>query len=351
MIPLLHFFRLVMACVMTGVMAGPAAAADEAAGAGGPGLEAIRSAVGKSLPLLVKGAQGSMENRPQCFTCHSQALPVLALTTARTRGFAVDAGMLRQQLEFTAGFLEKNRSRYLEGKGQGGQADTAGSALWTLENGGWKPDATTAAVAAYLLVFDQDSGHWKPQSRRPPTEQSLFTSTHLALRGLKTFGTTEQRGDIDRRFDRVRQWLLQSPAQDTEDRVSRLRALQVAGVPPEEVRRATRELLQTQGADGGWAQQAAMASDAYATGTALAALHEAGGLATGDPAYRKGMLYLIAHQGADGSWHVPTRSEPIQSYYESGYPHGKDQFISISAASWATTALALALEVSPVKTE
>jgi len=45
----------------------------------------------------------------------------------------------------------------------------------------------------------------------------------------------------------------------------------------------------------------------------------------------------------DGSWHVPTRSTPIQTYYESGYPHGEDQFISITAAGWATTALALAL--------
>ena len=45
----------------------------------------------------------------------------------------------------------------------------------------------------------------------------------------------------------------------------------------------------------------------------------------------------------DGTWHVHTRSEPIQSYFESGYPHGEDQFISITAAGWATTALALAL--------
>ncbi len=38
--------------------------------------------------------------------------------------------------------------------------------------------------------------------RRPPTEQSLFTSTHVALRGLKTFGTPEQR------FVQVRVWLI-----------------------------------------------------------------------------------------------------------------------------------------------
>ena len=103
------------------------------------------------------------------------------------------------------------------------------------------------------------------------------------------------------------------------------------------------ELLKTQRADGGWAQLASLDSDAYATGTALVALHQAGGVATADPAYRNGLRFLLARQLDDGSWHVPTRSTPIQTYYESGYPHGEDQFISITAAGWATTALALAL--------
>jgi hypothetical protein len=86
-----------------------------------------------------------------------------------------------------------------------------------------------------------------------------------------------------------------------------------------------------------------MESDAYATGTALVALHEAGGLATTDPAYRKGVKYLLAAQLPDGTWHVRSRSRPFQTYFESGFPHGKDQFISLAASGWAATALALAL--------
>ncbi|MDQ3623061.1 MAG: hypothetical protein M3463_11300, partial [Verrucomicrobiota bacterium] len=317
--------RLAHVCIVALCIRG-AADAEEAGRAeeSAPSAEVIKAAVARSPPLLEKGAKISMEKRKQCFTCHNQALPVLALTTARARGFAVDPEKLRQQLQFTADFLAKNRDKYLEGRGQGGQADTAGYALWTLANGGWKPDATTAAVAEYFLLFQKDLDYWKPQSRRPPTEQSHFTSSHVALRGLKTFGTPEQRERIERRFEQVRQWLLRTPAQDTEDRVSRLRALEVAGAPQEEIRRAARDLLQTQQADGGWAQLAGMESDAYATGTALVALHQAGGLATADPVYRKGLRYLLSTQLEDGSWHVKTRSEPIQSYYESGYPHGED---------------------------
>ena len=105
---------------------------------------------------------------------------------------------------------------------------------------------------------------------------------------------------------------------------------------------AARELLKGQRPDGGWAQKGGMDSDAYATGSALVALHQAGGLATSDPVYRRGVTFLLKTQREDGSWLVHTRSRPFQTYYESGFPHGKDQFISMAASGWATTALALA---------
>jgi hypothetical protein len=102
------------------------------------------------------------------------------------------------------------------------------------------------------------------------------------------------------------------------------------------------ELVQTQREDGGWAQLDTLESDAYATGSALVVLHHAGGMQTTDPVYQKGMAFLLKSQREDGSWLVRSRSRPFQAYYESGFPHGKDQFISIAASGWATTALALA---------
>jgi squalene cyclase len=310
---------------------------------GEPAVEAIKAAVLKSLPLLETGAKGSMTQRKQCFTCHNQGLPIMALTTARTRGLEINDEHLQTQLRFIAAFLAKNKENYLNGKGQGGQVDTAGYALWTLANGGWKPDETTAAVSEYLLLYQKDSEHWRSSSRRPPSEQSSFTSSYVALRGLKSFGTDEQRERIEKRFIEVCQWLQMAAPEDTEDRVFRLRALKLASAPHDDVRHAVNDLLETQRPDGGWSQRDDMESDAYATGSALVALHQAGGLATDEPIYRRGLSYLISCQQGDGSWHVITRSKPFQIYFESGYPHGKDQFISIAAAGWATTALALAL--------
>lgn len=312
-----------------------------------PTAENLRAAISRSLPLLTAGARGSMEKRERCFTCHNQGLPIAALTAARSRGFAIDTNELRVQLQFTADFLAKNRTNYLAGKGQGGQTDTAGYALWALANGGWKPDSTTAAVAEYLLVWQKNLEHWKPQSRRPPSEGSLFTSTHAALRGLQSFATPEQHQRRTARFHQVRTWLLQTPAQDHEDRVFRLRALHVADAPAPAIAQAAADLLASQRPDGGWAQLPNLESDAYATATALVALLQTDRLAADATASLRGLRYLLTHQLPDGSWHVKTRSKPIQSYYESGYPHGPDQFISITAAGWATTALALALPPSP----
>lgn len=312
-----------------------------------PSIDAIRAAVAKSLPLLEKGAKGSMEERKQCFTCHNQGLPILALSTARSRGLTIDRDHLQTQTKFIADFLAKNKQKYLEGKGQGGQIDTAGYALWTLDNGGWKPDETTAAVSEYLLLYQKDAEHWRSQSRRPPSEQSEFTSTYVALRGLKIFGTPEQKDRIQTRINQVRQWLLKTQPTDTEDRVFRLRALQLVEASANDIRDAAVQLLESQGDDGGWAQLVDMESDAYATGSALVALHQSGSVTSDDPAYRKGLNFIITNQQEDGSWHVTSRSKPFQTYFESGYPHGTDQFISIAAAGWSTTALALALPSPP----
>jgi hypothetical protein len=299
--------------------------------------------------VLDSGAAGSMAERPNCFTCHNQGLPLLALTTARARGFEVDSEHVKKQTQFIAGFLERNRERFLEGKGTGGQVATAGQALWALETDGWKPDATTSAVTEYLLLFEKDKDHWRMTSHRPPSESSHFTSNYLAIRGLKTFGTAEQKERSDQRIEQARGWLLANTPKETEDRVFRLWGLKLADAETEHVQAAATELGGTQRDDGGWSQMDDMDSDSYATGTALVALHQAGGLAVTDAAYQRGVAFLLRTQLEDGSWHVRSRSKPFQTYFESGFPHGTDQFISITASSWATTALALTCAIETSK--
>ena len=99
------------------------------------------------------------------------------------------------------------------------------------------------------------------------------------------------------------------------------------------------QLKQRQREDGGWAQTDAMQSDAYATGIIMTALLTAQPDLAHAKWYLRGVNYLLETQKKDGSWLVLTRSRPIQEYFESDFPHGEDQFISISASCWSVIAL------------
>lgn len=86
-----------------------------------------------------------------------------------------------------------------------------------------------------------------------------------------------------------------------------------------------------------------LASDAYATGQARVALAESGAMPPADPAFKRGVDFLLNTQFEDGSWFVKSRAIPLQPHFESGFPYGPDQFISAAASNWVTMALAAGL--------
>jgi squalene cyclase len=109
------------------------------------------------------------------------------------------------------------------------------------------------------------------------------------------------------------------------------------------LRKLGRQLAAEQHPDGGWAQSRYLPSDVYATGQALYALHEGAGLPANDPVYARGVQFLLKTQAPDGSWFVRSRAVKFQPYFESGFPHGQDQWISQMATGWATLALTFAV--------
>lgn len=306
----------------------------------------IPAAIRRAIPRLEHGAAGSAKKR-QCFTCHNQAMPALALAMAQRKGFVTDRDLFTGQVQHTVAHLRRGQERYLEGRGQGGQVITAGYALWTLQAGGYSPDRLTTAVTGYLLQYQKEASHWSHPGNRPPSTGSDFTTTYVALRGLSDFGTDAQQQSITDRRKLVLQWLTTTPPKDTEDRVFTLRMLHLLGTGQVDIKRCITKLLEQQRPDGGWSQTEQLDSDAYATGSVLAAMLETESLKPDHKAVQNGITYLIKQQRADGSWHTTSRAEPFQTYYESGFPHGKDQFISIAASSWATLALLLTLPDAP----
>ena len=341
-------FPLLLSCL-------PVAAADEAPAARGikavePSGANIRKAVEKALPPLWRGLEGHNEIQT-CFACHHHGVAMVAFGIARTRGYDIPEQKLNEQIEFIAADLERNRKNYEKGKGPGpspagGQTDNTGYLLLALDSIGAKPDASTAAVIDYTLGHQKSRDFWATAGTRPPTEASSFSTTAHNIRGIRAYRTKEHAELADKRIEAAQRWLVKTPAKDTEDRVFRLIGLKAAGAEGDEVKKAADELLKSQREDGGWGQLDAMASDPYATGTALYALHTAGGIPAKDSAWQKGVLFLLGTQEDDGTWFVKSRSKPVQKQYDSGFPHGKNQFISCAATGWATAALALA---TPIK--
>ncbi len=263
----------------------------------------------------------------------------MVLREAQQRGFAVDASNYTGQFERALEFHNLVKSR----KPGGIRIDTVGYALWALDIGKYSADAVTEDMTWYLLNYQKDLGHWKTTVHRPPTQASDFSTNYVAIRGLNRYGTAEQRNQISARTDAVKAWLSLTHATDTEDQVFRLHLADELRLSPETKKLFVNRLVGEQRDDGGWAQKPDMKSDAYATGSVLVALNQAGGVSSDDPAWKRGIDYLLLTQKSDGSWHVVTRSEPEQVYFESGFPHGEDQFISAFATGWATEALLLAL--------
>ncbi|MGH9629985.1 MAG: amidohydrolase family protein, partial [Bryobacteraceae bacterium] len=171
---------------------------------------------------------------------------------------------------------------------------------------------------------------------RPPLEDSTFTGTALSIRALQYYGE-----DPQDRIERARRWLEDAKPATTEDRVMQLLGMTWAKSSTEQLRVAAKALLAEQRSDGGWSQLLYLESDAYATGQTLTALNLSGQLDTSDPTYQRGIDYLLRTQFDDGSWLVRSRSNPFQPYKESGFPHGRHQWISAAGTSWAVMALAL----------
>lgn len=302
----------------------------------GPDREVIRVAINKSIPLLEASADFSRSQR-SCFTCHHVSSVAITANAAWQRGFKIDKTNLESQLRRTYSELKGDIERFIGGRFPTGQGDLLGHSMWLLKEMGWKPDETTTDTVRFLLEHDQDSGGWKPEIQRPPTVGNSFTTTFVVLQAIEAFRPPDLGFEIRKRRQAAIDWLLQTKSFDTEDMVFRLRSLHLTGEVAFE-KEATK-LLQAQRKDGGWAQLPQMNSDAYATGTALAALIDTETLTIEAPEFAAGAAFLLKNQQTDGSWHVRSRVKVKQPFYNSFFPHEHDQFISVTASAWATYAL------------
>ena len=269
--------------------------------------------------------------------CHHQSLPQMAYAAARERGFRVDAAVSEQQVEAVVAMIKTFREPVEKGTvNLPNPGISVSYTLLGLAAEGYAPDDLTTAMTLAITRTQLPDSSFAVFPGRPPLEASRFTSTALSLRALQLFG----RGCGDK-IDKAREWLMQAQPDSQEDRTMKLFGLVWSKADRKEIEKASVELIAQQRPDGGWAQLAGVESDAYATGQAMVALHQAGSIAAKDQAFQRGVAYLLRTQMADGSWIVRTRSSPVQTLKDSGFPHGRHQWISAAGTSWAAIALTL----------
>jgi Ankyrin repeats (many copies) len=311
------------------------------------GAQTARAALKKVLPLIETSGEPVFKSRG-CVSCHNNSLPAMTVALARRKGFVINEEQVKKELGFAVAtdrpFLEPMRL----GSTIGGGSDTLGYTLMGMAAAGYPADALTDSHIHYLSIYQFPDGAWRTTSYRPPEEYGPFTTTAVALRAIRLYAIPGRREELEDRFARAKRWLLSATVASQEERSMQLNGLADAGATAAERAPFVKALKAAQNQDGSWSQLPGMPGEAYATGEALYALHVSGPVPAKDPIYQRGVQWLLRNQLPDGSWFVPTRAVPVQPHtFESGFPHGWNQFVSDGASSWAAMALLFTLPDVP----
>jgi ankyrin repeat protein len=306
----------------------------------------IRDAATRGYAAIQKAQQASRSSQTCTSTCHLQLYGAFAYRAMLDVGLPLDDAVARADARRAFTRVATNLSTAVEGNSLGEIAMNEAFSLVASHAIGLRGSVVTAAVARAVALKQNPAGDWPALHERPPSNHSSFTFTALGLRSLQLYGHPRQKEDLDRRIGRAQAWLESHVAGDTESRTYQLLGLAWAGTERKVLASLAAALAATQRSDGGWNSLDGRDSDAYSTAEALVSLHQAGGIPLTDPVWRRGLEFLLHAQAPDGTWHVKTRLPPWVSppYFESGYPYGRDQFISVAAANWSVRALSLAVE-------
>jgi len=300
----------------------------------------VEEAVEKSAALLLASAPKFFE-KTGCVGCHHHMLTGMLIGIAHDRGFRVDEKAAAEQVRMTVARRLSDREPTLVARNKGGYPMLDSLFLVSLAAQKYPADALMDADVHSLMADQREDGSWQGVDRRPPLQYSPVSDTAYSVRAIQQYALPGRRKETEQRMDRARAWLLAVEPKQNEERVMQLLGLAWTNADKSAIRGRGLKLLAQQQPDGGWSQRAGFPSDAYATGQALYALHEASVIPSSSAAYQRGVKFLLDTQFEDGSWHVISRAVKFQPYFESGFPHHHDQWISSAGTAWAAIALAL----------
>lgn len=291
--------------------------------------------------LESKRAFVNHSSHQDCTSCHQQFLPMAAIGFAKKVQVPVDADSERQLIAMVGVGELKNPEPDWEPLFHPEPAYSKGYALFAYSAEELPASPITDSWVHHLAIVQGKDGRWFNNLPRPPIQSGDIGATALAIHALQEYSLPGRKAEFAQRVARARHWLRAAKPVNHEGRVFQLLGLAWAGESPETLEPLVKGLIGQQNSDGGWSQLATLKSDAYATGEALFALHTAGHIPVSHAALDGGRRFLLATQLEDGTWHVRRRAFPFQPTMKSGFPHGRDSWISAAATSWAVLGLSL----------
>lgn len=305
----------------------------------GPGAASARQAVERAVPLLAQVGPAQFK-KGGCVSCHHNTIPLMAFTGAAAKGIHADPASIDAQMKATMGMMKSFVPVMFEASEVVPDLNvTGGYILESLAARGVPANAITTAVVHAVAQKQREDGRWIGWAQRAPLESGDIQATANSIRALTAYPIPGRQAEMTRRIERGRDYLVKAKPQTTEEATSKLLGLLWAKADHRAIGAAASDLIHLQRADGGWAQLPSLTSDAYATAKAIVALRAAGATET----IARGEAFLVRTQHADGSWHVPTRSIAVQPLIDTGFPHGRDQWISAAATAYAVAALTPAI--------
>ena len=306
--------------------------------------EDIKKAVNKTLPLLQTSSHLFLENAGGCQSCHHQDLTAVSLSLAKEKGFTVNDTILNEIFDSVNSVIRSRKDVLSQNGDPVAIVMSSGYQLWALWANKYKSNKLIEMLVKNLMQRQIYDGSWVSPNPRPPLEYYAFSATALMVSALQYYSPPSLKPEIDQRIEKARAWMIKTIPENNEERIFQLLGLKWTNGDKNFIHQQAKKLLATQHEDGGWSQLPTLESDSYATGQALYALYETGQLKTNDPAFEKGIAFLLKTQYEDGSWKVKSRSIPFVPFVQNGFPHDKDQFISAAGTNWATMALTLAVK-------
>jgi len=308
------------------------------------GARTAAQAAESAVALLQRAGTGFFQ-QSGCVSCHHQDMAVLATSAARAGGVRLDEKAAAEHIKMMEAQWTGMQEMKLERMDTGGLADGEILSLVALGAARYPANSVTDGLAGYVASYQhRDGSWWLGGTSRAPFEEGRIGRTALAMHALQLYAPPARKPEFEQRIVRARDFLAGARPATNDDRALQLAGLHWAGAGAEELRALGRAVLAAQREDGGWAQNRNLPSDAYATGESLWALNESGVLKPSDPAYQRGLKYLLSTQWEDGSWYVASRAPKFQPYFQSGFPYDHDQWISSAATAWAVMAVAPAAQ-------